>query len=491
MYDVIIIGSGLGGLISACILSKAGLKVLVLEREKQPGGCMQSYRRKDLCYDTGFHYIGGLGEGQSLHNIFSRLGLMELPWKRMDKDCIEEIHTIYGTYRLPEGFNNYSFMLTEKFPDQKEGIMAYTSMLKDTVEKQNALFSGNPEEILSIQQSFTVSAWKYLNDTLHSHKLVDIVSAPAMKVELRKESLPLFTFAHSHASCIESGWRLKGNGNMLVNHLCKIIRDNGGEITCNAEVEELIETNGIISSALCSNGNIYNSKMFISDIHPSLTCNLVKGGKTLRRIYRKRMESLENTFGMFTLSLRIKNGAIPYFNHNKYVYSTSDLWDFYRNSDIINGIMISCRIPENNSAFAQQIDILTPVTYGQLTKWNNTLSGRRGKEYEEWKKIIAEECLDLAGRALPGITSAIVEQYASTPLTYRDYTLSPNGSAFGVRKDFHHPLQTILTPRTPISNLLMTGQSLILHGVHGVTMTALTTCAEILGKEKIFKDYIL
>lgn len=78
-YDVIIIGSGLGGLECAHILSKAGKRVLVLEKEAQPGGCVQSYRRNGLTFDTGFHYVGGLEEGQSLYAAFSMLGLMALP----------------------------------------------------------------------------------------------------------------------------------------------------------------------------------------------------------------------------------------------------------------------------------------------------------------------------------------------------------------------------------------------------------------------------
>lgn len=68
-YDAVIIGSGLGGLECAHILSKAGMSVLLLERGTQAGGCLQSYRRLGLAFDTGFHYVGGLDEGQSLHCI--------------------------------------------------------------------------------------------------------------------------------------------------------------------------------------------------------------------------------------------------------------------------------------------------------------------------------------------------------------------------------------------------------------------------------------
>jgi all-trans-retinol 13,14-reductase len=69
----------------------------------------------------------------------------------------------------------------------------------------------------------------------------------------------------------------------------------------------------------------------------------------------------------------------------------------------------------------------------------------------------------------------VEKRYTSTPLTWRDYTLSPHGSAFGVRKDSRQPLMTMLSPRTPVPNLLLTGQSLALHGLEGVTKTAFNT----------------
>ena len=68
-YDVVIIGSGFGGLVCAHLLAKAGKRVLVLERQLQAGGCIQSYQRRGQAFDTGLHYVGGLGEGQKLNRI--------------------------------------------------------------------------------------------------------------------------------------------------------------------------------------------------------------------------------------------------------------------------------------------------------------------------------------------------------------------------------------------------------------------------------------
>ena len=73
----------------------------------------------------------------------------------------------------------------------------------------------------------------------------------------------------------------------------------------------------------------------------------------------------------------------------------------------------------------------------------------------------------------------------STPRTYHRYTGTPYGSAYGIRRDCHDLPRTLLSPRTPIPNLLQTGQSVNVHGVLGVTVTAFLTSAELLGRETI------
>ena len=78
----------------------------------------------------------------------------------------------------------------------------------------------------------------------------------------------------------------------------------------------------------------------------------------------------------------------------------------------------------------------------------------------------------MAASVFPELEESIECMYSSTPLTYRDYNAIPQGSAFGFRKDYQNPLMTIVSARTPVRNLLLTGQSLMLHGLHGVTMTA-------------------
>ena len=477
-YDVVIIGSGFGGLVCAHLLAKAGKRVLVLERQLQPGGCIQSYQRKGQAFDTGLHYVGGLGEGQKLNRIFSHLGLMRLPWHRLDPEGFDLITIGEETFTFAEGYDQFVDKLATRFPKEREALQQYVQTLQQT---EAVAFGSN-----DAYQLFGTSAYDYLTRTFNDPLLINVLSGSALKMELRQTSLPLFTFAHGNSSFIQSSWRLQGDGNLIVKSLIDDIRSFGGEVICQAEVDELIEKDGRIIAAHSTNGETYEGDVFISDIYPSLTFSLVKDSAVLRNLFRRRMSNMENTFGIFTASLMLKPDTLPYFNHNKFVYRQPNVWTFYEEPGSVGGLMISCRVPEEGT-YATQIDLLTPMPWRVCEPWAETQIGRRGADYLALKARYADECITLAETVIPGLREMISQTYTSTPLTYRDYTLTPNGSAYGVRRDCRNLVITMLSPRTPIPNLMLTGQNLMLHGLEGVSMTALLTCQEILGTEYIKK----
>ena len=477
-YDVVIIGSGFGGLVCAHLLAKAGKRVLVLERQLQPGGCIQSYQRKGEAFDTGLHYVGGLGEGQKLNRIFSHLGLMRLPWHRLDPEGFDLVTIGEETFAFAEGYDQFVDKLATRFPKEREALQQYVQTLQQT---EAVAFGSN-----DAYQLFGTSAYDYLTRTFNDPLLINVLSGSALKMELRQTSLPLFTFAHGNSSFIQSSWRLQGDGNLIVKSLIDDIHSFGGEVICQAEVDELIEKDGRIIAAHSTNGETYEGDVFISDIYPSLTFSLVKDSAVLRNLFRRRMSNMENTFGIFTASLMLKPDTLPYFNHNKFVYRQPNVWTFYEEPGSVGGLMISCRVPEEGT-YATQIDLLTPMPWRVCEPWAETQIGRRGADYLALKARYADECITLAETVIPGLREMISQTYTSTPLTYRDYTLTPNGSAYGVRRDCRNLVITMLSPRTPIPNLMLTGQNLMLHGLEGVSMTALLTCQEILGTEYIKK----
>lgn len=485
-HDVIIIGSGLGGLLCAGILARAGLDVLVLEQGAQPGGCMQTYRRQGLDFDTGFHYVGGLDEGTPMHAVFRHLGLMRLPWQRMDR--LFDRVTIGGqTFAFAQGYDDFVQTLAADFPHERAALKRYARLLKQaSAHEADLLDPAGAADPSFTERLMETNARQYLQSLFRDPLLIDVLSGTALKMELRRESLPLFTFVHGHSSYLESSWRLKGGASQLAGTLVRGIRAQGGEVLCKAQVAGLSGHDGKVSLARCADGTCHEAEFFISSLHPAATCALAGQSQPMRPAYRRRMAALENTYGMFTASLVLKPQAVEYFNHNHYVYARPDVWALPQKDGHVGGVLASCRVPEDGSPHARQIDLLTPMTWEQCLPWQDTRAGHRGDSYLALKARLADECIALAEQAVPGLRDSVEHLYTSTPLTYRDYTGTPQGSAYGTRKDCGNPLGTLLPVRTPIPNLLLTGQSLMLHGVHGVTMTALSTCAELIGKERIW-----
>ena len=397
---------------------------------------MQSYQRRGHALDTGFHYVGGLAEGQPMHEVFSQLGLMHLPWHRMDPEGFDRITilspdgsgtagTTGRTFCLAEGFDRFVEVLAADFPHQREALQRYVDMLQ------------GPDP------AFNIGAWQWLSDNFSDPLLVDVLAGSCLKTELRRDSMPLFAFVHSQKSFIQSSWLLKGDSSQIVRSLTDDIRRMGGEVVCRAEVQELVEHNGLLTTARCSNGEEYQGRCFISDIHPALTVSLVKESQRMKKVFRRRISALENTAGLYTWSLVLKPQTLRYFNHNKYVYRGGSVWD-----DATERVAISCRVPDDGSDYATLLDLMTTG---------------------------AADPLPLAECVLPGLRDMVSEQYVSSPATWQRFTHTPNGSAFGVRNDYRNSLMTMLSPMTPIPNLLLTGQSLALPGVEGVVMTALET----------------
>jgi all-trans-retinol 13,14-reductase len=461
MDNVLIIGSGLGGLECGALLAGRGLKVLVLEGSNQPGGCMQSFRRGGLHYDTGLHYVGGLAPGQAMHKAFARLGLMDLPWQRMDKD-FDHVIIAGRHFAFCQGYEAFVEGLAKDFPHQREALQSFVHRLQHITAAD-----------------MEVCAYDYLRQTFSDELLMNVVSAAAMKTELRRESLPLFNFAHTCSSYIESSWRLKGDGNLLVNKLIGIIQDAGGEVRVNSKVVRLTESDGRIASATCDDGQTYEAEYFISDIHPAVLCQMLEECPSVRKAFRRRMAAAENTCGMFTAQLRIKPDALPYFAHNVFVYDKPNVWTMTEENTPVKGVMVSARMPTDGSESLRQIDLLTPMPWHECEAWADTKVGHRGNAYKDFCLQKAEQCIALAEQYIPGLRDMTEQCYTSTPLTYRDYLGSPEGGAFGMRKDCRAPMLTFHSVSTPLPNLLLTGQSIILPGIEGVTMTAFETCSKI------------
>lgn len=478
---IVIIGAGLGGLETGYILAKHGLDVCILEKGLLLGGCLQSYKRKGQVFDTGMHYVGAKNEGESLNTLFNFFELNNLSWHKLDDNCFDEVIIKGEKYSFANGYDKFVNTLSQQFPNEKDNLRKYTDFLKTVGDNIFTRFTAKDNSDISTSL-FGQGAYDFLCNTFNDQRLINVVSGTSLKMELRKDTLPLYTFAQINDSFIRSAYRLENGGSQIGETLADKIKSMGGTIRTNAKVEELVENDGKIVAAILTNGERIEGDIFISNLHPAATLGLVKESEKIRKIYRNRICGLSNTMGMFTVSLKLKKETLPYQNHNKYIYETDDVWAVSENLNKLQSCLVSYAVPQDKK-WADNIDLLVPMSWNDVEKWNGTKVMQRGDEYKTMKNNKAHEIIEFAAKHIEGLEEAIEDIYTSTPLTYSDYVATPAGSAYGVRKDFSKVMQTVLTPRTPVENLLLTGQSLNLHGVLGVSMTSFFTAAEVIGMD--------
>ena len=130
------------------------------------------------------------------------------------------------------------------------------------------------------------------------------------------------------------------------------------------------------------------------------------------------------------------------------------------------------------------------MKYDEVRQWENTRVEKRGESYRDLKREKAESLIRMVESRIEGVREAMVEYHTATPLTFRDYTGTPEGSIYGILKDCNNPRKSYISPNTRIPNLYLTGQNsgVGLHGVLGVTVSAFFTCANYLDIGLLLKE---
>lgn len=481
-YDVIIIGAGLGGLLSTNILSREGYNVCVIEKNPQLGGCLQVFGRDKCVFNTGLNYTEALGEGQILNRYFKYFGIMdELPVKQLDKDCFEMVTFKDREYKFAQGHENFIETLSVQFPAEKDNLKRYIAQL-GSVCNQFPLYNIDAPLNFNTNVFEGKSAYEYLSSVTPNHDLQQVLAGTNLLYAGVKNKTPMYIHALINYSFITSAWRIPGGSHQLVQLLAKSIINNGGTILRGKQVEKLVLEKSEIKYVQLADGDRLEARYVISNMHPHRTLTMLEGDFS-RKAYYKRILSLKNTTGMFTLYIVLKENTFKYINYNHYYYVTNTVWtaEMQNNPSWPLSYMLYTPSSAKEQEYAKNIIAMTYMSIDELKQWENTSVGNRGERYETFKMEKAEQLLDLIEKKFPAIRACIKSYYTSTPLTYRDYTGTPGGSAYGVSKDYQHPIASIVLPKTKIPNLFFTGQNLNLHGILGVTIGAVMTCGEIVG----------
>ena len=490
-YDVVIVGSGLGGLVSAIILAKEGYSVCVLEKNNQYGGNLQTFVRDKTIFDTGIHYIGGLSEGENLYKYFKYLGIIDhLNLKKMDDNGFDIIsfEDDENEYPHAQGYDNFVDQLGVFFPDEKENIEKYCDKIKVICESfplYNLQWEGKYDnEILALNAKETIDAFT------ENEKLKAVLAGSNFLYAGIPDKSPFYVHALSVNSYIQSSWRCINGGSQITKQLLKQLKKYGGEFYKYKEVVKFNVEENKVTSVEMKDGTQVSASYFISNIEPKTTLKMV-GEEHFRKSFFSRVQSLEGVISAFSLYIVFKPETFKYINHNHYHFKkSSEVWTCheYDEESWPKAFMASMNASKKQEEWAEGMTFITYMKYDDVTPWVNTFNttaeeSDRGESYEEFKARKVEKFLKEIEIKFPGIKECIQSIHTSTPLSYRDYIGGSNGNMYGYVKDASNPMKTLIPSKTKLDNLYLTGQSINMHGVLGVTIGAVVTCSEIVGKE--------
>lgn len=487
--DVVVIGSGLGGLTAAVMLAREGKRVLVVERQRVAGGCLQSFRRGRHLLDTGIHYVGSLAEGAILNQYLRYLGIMDrLRLQRLDDAGFDCIHLMDGSsYLHAAGYDRFVETLARDFPRERAGLERFCSRMREVgslitpeVLRSGRLSAGGLEYM-------ALSAVGEMERCIGDEKLRQVLAGSLPLYAGQRDSASFYVHAMINHSNIEGAYSFVGGTQQVADLLIEELRRHGGEVRTSAEVTRIHLNGDSVEWVELNDEERIDTDAVISSIHPRTTFSLLDDNHIIKRAFYTRLQTLENSYGIFTVYLTFKPHTVRYENRNHYLYNTHDVWSLEGQFGGFDIPWVLLSMQANGGPDCEVATLLVPMRRAMFERWEATETGRRGAEYEAFKARFAEQVIELVHQHLPYLKPHIERIYTASPLTYRDYTGTPDGSAYGIVKDYRNPIVNHLPARTRIRNLLLTGQNLNVHGALGVVVSSAVTCSELLGVEYLAK----
>ncbi|HMH34994.1 MAG TPA: hypothetical protein VK543_18290, partial [Puia sp.] len=392
-------------------------------------------------------------------------------------------------YTLAQGYPKFIRKLVADFPDEEQAIRLYCAKIKEVCSKfplYNIEKGGSIEEKAAVMG---ISARLFIESLTDNEKLRAVLAGNTILYAGYGDETPFYVHALILNSYIESSWKCVDGGSAIAQELAKNIRAQGGTIQTSSKVEKIVVDGEKASAVQLSDGSLIYATDFISNLHPVKTLDMTETDQ-IRKVYRNRLKSLKNTVSVFILNIVFRKDRFPYSRHNYYYHQQGSAWTMadYTEENWPLGYAIYLTASSASKEFAEGMTVFTYMRYEDVAMWGETFNTTaqkkdRGDDYAVFKKQKAETLLDCVEKKFPGLRNAIQTYYTATPLSFRDYIGTDDGSLYGIAKDYRDPYKTMIPARTKLGNLYLTGQNLNLHGILGSAISGLVTCAAFFGHD--------
>jgi len=502
-YDIIVIGSGAGGLAAAVPLAQAGKKVLVLEQHEIPGGWSQTFTLDGYRFSPGVHYIGELDEGGWLRSVYEGLGVSrDLIFFELNPDGFDHVFLGEERFDIPKGKERLAERLKARFPHEREGIDGYLNAVESLMRQLNQLgkvsSAGSALKaapgFISVLRWFRKSGGDLLDAYISDPRLKGILSAQAGDHGLPPSMASVFMHAGVTRHYFNGGYYPRGGGGALPKAFVRALKRAGGEIRLQTPVQRILLEGDKVVGVETAAGDVITADTVISNADPEVTFGRLIGREHLPAKLRKKLDRITYSVSCLSLFFAVDMDlrAAGLDSGNYWFYEHEDVDGLYR-LGLTDEVL---KLPQPPAFFLTVTTLKDPtkmhhghhtlemfsfVGYDTFEKWAGTRPGQRPDDYEAMKEELAERMFRALEKRIPGISQHVVFWNLATPLTNEFYINATRGSLYGTAKTPDQVGPGGFGITTPFRGLLMVGASTLSHGIAGVTNTGLAAAKQVLG----------